>query len=133
MTALCRFWRCRRGMLENDLVLSRFLDPRGATLTDDELAALGRLLDLSDNDLWEILSGRVRTRGRLARAAGRAIARRVTRSERRDAPADATMHCDSKRRSPVQVTSAALTRLEAHGASTVPHAASDGRHVTSNR
>ncbi|HLJ74461.1 MAG TPA: succinate dehydrogenase assembly factor 2, partial [Thermoanaerobaculia bacterium] len=22
-------WRCRRGMLENDLVLSRFLDARG--------------------------------------------------------------------------------------------------------
>ncbi len=50
-------WRCRRGMLENDLVLSRFLARRGATLTDDELAALGVLLDLSDNDLWKILSG----------------------------------------------------------------------------
>ena len=44
-------------MLENDLILSRFLARRGATLTDDELAALGILLDLSDNDLWEIFSG----------------------------------------------------------------------------
>ena len=50
-------WRCRRGMLENDLVLSRFLARRGATLRGDELAALGELLDLSDNDLWEIISG----------------------------------------------------------------------------
>ena len=50
-------WRCRRGMLENDLVLARFLARRGTTLTGDELAALGALLDLSDNDLWEIISG----------------------------------------------------------------------------
>jgi len=51
-------WRCRRGMLENDLVLTRFLDARGEALTDGELAALDRLLDLSDNELWELLSGR---------------------------------------------------------------------------
>ena len=51
-------WRCRRGMLENDLILTRFLDARGEALTEGELAALDRLLDLSDNDLWELLSGR---------------------------------------------------------------------------
>ena len=51
-------WRCRRGMLENDLILTRFLDARGEALTEDELAALDRLLDLSDNELWELLSGR---------------------------------------------------------------------------
>ena len=51
-------WRCRRGMLENDLVLTRFLDARGEALTEGELAALDRLLDLSDNELWELLSGR---------------------------------------------------------------------------
>ncbi len=51
-------WRCRRGMLENDLVLARFLDARGATITEAEVAALDRLLDLSDNDLWDLLSGR---------------------------------------------------------------------------
>jgi antitoxin CptB len=42
-------WRCRRGMLENDLILTRFLD---------EVAALDRLLDLADNELWDLLSGR---------------------------------------------------------------------------
>ena len=51
-------WRCRRGMLENDLILERFLDARGASLTAAEVAALDLLLDLSDNDLWDILSGR---------------------------------------------------------------------------
>jgi len=50
-------WRCRRGMLENDLVLSRFLARRGASLTGAELAALDALLDLPDNDLWQVISG----------------------------------------------------------------------------
>ena len=50
-------WRCRRGMLENDLILSRFLDSRGPAITEDEVAALDRLLDLGDNDLWDLLSG----------------------------------------------------------------------------
>jgi antitoxin CptB len=51
-------WRCRRGMLENDLILARFLDLRGAQLCEAECAALDRLLDLSDNELWDALSGR---------------------------------------------------------------------------
>jgi antitoxin CptB len=45
-------WKCRRGLLELDLVLERYLsgnpgDPR-----------LSELLDLPDNDLWDIISGR---------------------------------------------------------------------------
>ena len=44
-------------MLENDLVLSRFLARRGASLTGAELAALDALLDLPDNDLWQVISG----------------------------------------------------------------------------
>jgi antitoxin CptB len=52
-------WRSRRGLLENDLVLSRFLDARGATLSEGEVARLDRLLDLSDNDLWDLIAGRV--------------------------------------------------------------------------
>jgi antitoxin CptB len=52
-------WRCRRGMLENDLILERFLDARAAALSAAEVAALDLLLDYSDNDLWDILSGRM--------------------------------------------------------------------------
>jgi antitoxin CptB len=51
-------WRCRRGMLENDLILARFLEARGAGLTGNEVAALDRLLDLADNELWDLLAGR---------------------------------------------------------------------------
>jgi len=38
-------WRCRRGLLENDLILARFLEARGATMNVDEIVALDRLLD----------------------------------------------------------------------------------------
>ena len=51
-------WRCRRGMLENDLVLTRYLAAKGQTLTEDEIAMLDRLLDLPDNDLWDLIAGR---------------------------------------------------------------------------
>jgi len=51
-------WRCRRGMLENDLILTRFLDLRGQAITEPELAGLDRLLGLGDNELWDLLSGR---------------------------------------------------------------------------
>jgi antitoxin CptB len=51
-------WRCRRGLLENDLILERFLDARGEAITDREIAALDRLLKLGDNELWDLLSGR---------------------------------------------------------------------------
>ncbi len=51
-------WRCRRGMLENDLILARYLDAHGATMTGDDVAALDRLLDLADSELWDLVAGR---------------------------------------------------------------------------
>ena len=51
-------WRARRGMLENDLVLERFLAARGADLSDEEIATLDRLLDLTDHELWDLIAGR---------------------------------------------------------------------------
>jgi len=51
-------WRCRRGLLENDLVLQRFLDRHSAALDRERLAQLNELLELGDNDLWDLLSGR---------------------------------------------------------------------------
>jgi len=54
-------WRCRRGMLENDILLTRWLDRIGPALPESEVAALDRLLDLGDNELWDLLSGRTET------------------------------------------------------------------------
>jgi succinate dehydrogenase flavin-adding protein (antitoxin of CptAB toxin-antitoxin module) len=51
-------WKCRRGLLELDLVLERFLRRHMSTLSDEELRLLGELLDYPDHDLWEVLSGR---------------------------------------------------------------------------
>ena len=51
-------WRCRRGMLENDLVLSRFLERRGGNLSEHEVAMLDTLLDLPDGELWDLIAGR---------------------------------------------------------------------------
>ena len=51
-------WRSRRGLLENDLILTRFLDAHEQDMTDDEVDALTRLLDLADNPLMDLLLGR---------------------------------------------------------------------------
>ena len=48
-------WKCRRGLLELDLVLNEFVEKR---LDDRDLDALNELLELEDNDLWDIVSGR---------------------------------------------------------------------------
>ncbi|MCX7894029.1 MAG: succinate dehydrogenase assembly factor 2 [Burkholderiales bacterium] len=55
-------WRCRRGLLENDLVLARFLDKHGQALEGARLAAFERLIALDDNDLWDLVSGRAECR-----------------------------------------------------------------------
>ena len=52
-------WQCRRGLLENDLILERFLDRHGDSLTGESLEMFKSLLTLGDNELWDILSGRV--------------------------------------------------------------------------
>ena len=51
-------WSCRRGMLENDLALDRFLEKYGPTLEGARLSAFKTLLNFPDNDLRELLSGR---------------------------------------------------------------------------
>lgn len=48
-------WRCRRGLLENDLFIARFFERHEATLTQGQAQALETLMDLSDNDLLDLL------------------------------------------------------------------------------
>ena len=49
-------WRCRRGLLELDIVLQRFVDTYYAKLNEAELRQFETLLDLSDNDLWAMIA-----------------------------------------------------------------------------
>jgi len=48
-------WRCRRGLLENDLFIERFFDRYGDRLTVKQAAALNELMELGDNDLLDLL------------------------------------------------------------------------------
>ncbi|MCE5180438.1 MAG: succinate dehydrogenase assembly factor 2 [Betaproteobacteria bacterium] len=50
-------WDCRRGMLELDIVLARFMEQRFDGLTAQEIEAFGRLLACSDPDLWALIQG----------------------------------------------------------------------------
>ena len=51
-------WNCRRGLLENDLVLEKFLERHAQSLDGERLAAFKKLLELDDDTLWSLLSGR---------------------------------------------------------------------------
>ena len=51
-------WHSRRGLLENDLFLTRFLDAQLAILDAGETALLEELLRWSDNDLLDVLMDR---------------------------------------------------------------------------
>ncbi len=53
-------WRCRRGMLELDLLLRRFVEQRYAELSNAQVRALGAALAVEDDQLWDWLSGRAR-------------------------------------------------------------------------
>ena len=48
-------WRCRRGLLELDIVLQRFVALEFTNLSSQELTALDALLALPDNDFWDLL------------------------------------------------------------------------------
>jgi antitoxin CptB len=61
-------WRCRRGLLENDLFIERFFERYADTLTVRQAEALGELMDLADNDLLDLLLRRRDPQGGLDRA-----------------------------------------------------------------
>jgi antitoxin CptB len=48
-------WRCRRGLLENDLFVERFFQRFESLLTRRDAAGLTALMDLPDNDLLDLL------------------------------------------------------------------------------
>jgi len=51
-------WRCRRGLLENDLFIERFFRQFESTLTVRQSQGLSALMDLGDNDLLDLHLGR---------------------------------------------------------------------------
>jgi antitoxin CptB len=60
-------WRCRRGLLENDLFIERFFRHHEETITTRQAQGLLALMDLPDNDLLDLLLRRTELQGELAR------------------------------------------------------------------
>jgi len=58
-------WRCRRGLLENDLFIERFFRRHEETLTVGQARGLMLLTDLADNDLLDLLLARRQPEGAL--------------------------------------------------------------------
>ena len=52
-------WRCRRGLLELDIVLQRFSETHVAALSKQELLAFDGLLDLPDNEFLDVVTLRI--------------------------------------------------------------------------
>ena len=51
-------WRCRRGLLELDIVLRRFVGQHYAGLDEAQRAAFDALMDIPDAVLWDMIAGR---------------------------------------------------------------------------
>ena len=68
-------WHCRRGLLENDLFIERFFARYEATLTEVQAQGLQTLMDLSDNDLLDLLLCRTEPVGQVDQPAVREVLR----------------------------------------------------------
>ena len=69
-------WHCRRGMLELDLVLTRFLERDFASLPPEQREAFAVLLEHPDDVLWDLVCGRIRPEA----GAAAAVVRRLRES-----------------------------------------------------
>jgi len=56
-------WRARRGLLENDLIITKFLDQFEDGLTDADVHALTQLFEMGDNELLDVLLARTQLDG----------------------------------------------------------------------
>jgi antitoxin CptB len=51
-------WRARRGLLENDVIITRFLERHGDQMTSDQMVSFAALLDLPENELLDLFLAR---------------------------------------------------------------------------
>lgn len=73
-------WRARRGLLENDLILTRFFDKNELDLTDSDVSALTKLFEMTDNELLDILLSRKELEGEYKTKPIQAIVRKIQNS-----------------------------------------------------
>ncbi len=58
-------WRCRRGLVENDLFIEQFFATYADQLTRRHASGLSALMDLADNDLMDLFLRRKEPEGEL--------------------------------------------------------------------
>ncbi|MES2354149.1 MAG: succinate dehydrogenase assembly factor 2 [Pseudomonadota bacterium] len=51
-------WQSRRGLLELDLIFTRFWEQSAASLTEQDMQTLDKLLQLPDNDILDMVMAR---------------------------------------------------------------------------
>jgi len=66
-------WRGRRGLLENDIIITRFLDRHERELSDDDVAAVTLLFEMSDGDLMDLILARTQLQGEMDTTAMRRV------------------------------------------------------------
>jgi antitoxin CptB len=66
-------WRCRRGLLENDLLIERYFNRHASGISVTQAEGLTMLMDLSDNDLLDLLLRRKEPSGEIDTAAVREV------------------------------------------------------------
>jgi antitoxin CptB len=70
-------WRARRGLLENDLLLTRFFERHESDLSDADVVGLDQLLDATDNELLDLILARAEPSGQQATPEARAVLARL--------------------------------------------------------
>ena len=70
-------WRCRRGLLENDLFIERFFARHEVGLTVRQGMALAELMELPDNDLLDLFLARTELQGELNSCGVREVVRMI--------------------------------------------------------
>jgi antitoxin CptB len=66
-------WRCRRGLLENDLFIERFFQRHESRLTQRQADSLACLMEMADGDLLDLLLRRTEPQGDLDTEAVREV------------------------------------------------------------
>ena len=81
-------WRSRRGLVENDIFIEQFFHTYGASLNVRQAQGLTTLMNLSDNDLLDLMLRRTEPTGDLDRPDVHEVLGMLRSRKQRTSPAD---------------------------------------------
>lgn len=85
-------WRCRRGLLELDILLQRFLARHYDELSPRQRDEFAVLVDMQDIDLWHLVTADQPISGELERTHVLGMLRRTLRNDSDDEPEPGRAH-----------------------------------------